>query len=113
MILPRVVDVRRAPEGTVIELDIASNHPAFHGHFPDQAMLPGVAQLGWSIQLATLHLEGFRPGPFQGVDQLKFMRVIRPGTTLQLTLSPHHGALQFRYSDARGVCSSGKVRFAS
>jgi len=85
----------------------------FQGHFPEQPLLPGVAQLDWVIHYGTSLLA---PGlQFASVDNIKFQQPILPGATLKLTLSwlPEKG-LSFQYQRVTDAglhpASSGKIR---
>lgn len=112
-----------APELTHLELDSASalrarfhiepDHPVFRGHFPEQPVLPGVAQIHWAARTAQRHLSC--RGRFSGLEALKFLRLIVPPADIELELdwAADTGLLGFRYTSARGrkVCSSGRLRF--
>ncbi len=95
-----------------LELDIDADLIAFDGHFPQAAILPGVAQLDWAVRFAR---EVFAMPPrFVRMEALKFQRVIRPGARVQLRLdwAQDKGALTFRYQSDRGPHASGRVLFA-
>ena len=83
----------------------------FDGHFPQAAILPGVAQLDWAVQLAR---EAFPiPSRFLRMEALKFQRVARPGDTIHLELEwqAERCTLQFRYTSVHGPHASGRVVF--
>jgi 3-hydroxymyristoyl/3-hydroxydecanoyl-(acyl carrier protein) dehydratase len=54
-------------------------------------------------------------GGFQGLEQLKFRKVIRPGREVALTLSclPSGKGVEFRYASDAGEHSSGRIRFGA
>jgi 3-hydroxymyristoyl/3-hydroxydecanoyl-(acyl carrier protein) dehydratase len=83
----------------------------FRGHFPAVALLPGVVQTGWAIQLARRELE--ITGDFRALAGVKFMRVIQPGdrVALELGCSDDRRELSFEYRCGAGVCSSGRALF--
>lgn len=85
---------------------------AFEGHFPGVAVLPGVAQVDWAIQLARDAFD--LPPRFLRMDALKFQQVARPHDVLQLHLDwdPVRCVLGFRFSSDHGIHASGKVLFA-
>lgn len=109
---PRVVETRRQADAIALTLDLPVDHPMFQGHFPEQAMLPGVAQLGWALQLGRINCPGLEHRRFLGVDKLKFSRIIQPGKRLELELRATDSRLSFSYRDAQGEFSSGHIRFA-
>lgn len=84
----------------------------FRGHFPGHAVLPGVVQVHWAAQWGR-GLLGVT-GEFTGIDNLKFVRIINPGTALAVTLeyAADRGRLAFHYAGADGRFSSGRIRFA-
>lgn len=113
------------PESTYLEIrsahrlracfHIESCHPVFQGHFPEQPVLPGVAQIHWAVRTAQRHLSC--RGRFSGLEALKFRRLIVPPADIELDLdwADDTGLLGFRYTSAgdRRVCSSGRLRFTT
>lgn len=94
-----------------LEFDLDASLAAFDGHFPQAAILPGVAQLDWAIRFGR---EVFAlPPRFLRMEALKFQRVARPGDRLKLSLewqaSKH--TLSFRYVSVHGPHASGRVVF--
>jgi hypothetical protein len=94
---------------------------AFQGHFPGDPILPGVVQVDWAIRFGT---EAFGPlGRFCGLDQVKFLGLIRPGERVELQLgwapdpvaegAPGGGMLRFKYLVEGVVRSTGAARFAA
>ena len=83
----------------------------FDGHFNQAAVLPGVAQLDWAVQLAR---EVFAIPPcFLRMEALKFQRVARPGDLIHLDLEwqADRATLVFRYTSVQGPHASGRVVF--
>lgn len=85
----------------------------FRGHFPQQPLLPGVAQLDWVMHYGTQLLA---PGKaFSSIENIKFQQPVLPGSTLKLTLSwlAAKGQLSFRYllvqGESESAASSGKI----
>ncbi len=68
---------------------VTANEPFFAGHFPEQAVMPGVlilealAQTGAIALLSEPGSEG-RIALFGGVKNARFKRVVRPGDVLSL-----------------------------
>ncbi|WP_299877586.1 hypothetical protein [uncultured Cocleimonas sp.] len=77
--------------------DIPVSLSYFKGHFPDQAVLPGVVQINWANDLAK---RLFKYEEFRGVNSLKFNTMILPETKviLSLTLNPEKHTVKFRYT---------------
>ena len=50
-------------------------------------------------------------GDMQCMEALKFQQLVRPGTALTAELDWRPGQLGFRFTSARGVHASGRLRF--
>ncbi len=111
MKLPSVRSVKASKDNEVI-LDIAlsSEHEAFHGHFPNNLILPGVVQIDWAVRFATLHLgiTDLNSRDFQ----VKFRSIIRPNAPLSLTLQFNvpKNQLSFTYASGNTPMSSGVLK---
>ena len=92
--------------------EIPSSLSYFAGHFPDQAVLPGVVQVNWANNLAT---KLFNVKEFRGVNSLKFNTMILPEAkvALSLTLNPEKHTVKFSYKSDSTLFSSGILAFAS
>ena len=102
----------REPAHARVELPLDASLAVFEGHFTQAAILPGVAQLDWAVQLAR---EVFPlPPQFLRMEALKFQRVARPGDVIRLDLEwqAERGTLVFRYVSEHGPHASGRVVFA-
>ncbi|MCK5058390.1 MAG: 3-hydroxyacyl-ACP dehydratase FabZ [Candidatus Aminicenantes bacterium] len=71
--------------------NITFNEPVFQGHFPEQAVFPGVLIIEAMAQLgAVLALQKFpkerRMAYFAGIDNARFKKVVVPGDRLDLEL---------------------------
>ena len=82
----------------------------FKGHFPNEAILPGVAQIHWAMQWGRRYLDIERN--FAGLDQVKFHLPAKPGDQLHVALDwdTEKSLLSFRYTLAMRVVSSGRIR---
>lgn len=75
--------------------NVSANEPFFAGHFPNQAVMPGVliieAMAQASAVLAALTLgkkdDGSSLFYFVGIDNARFKRVVRPGDQLTIEVS--------------------------
>ena len=102
----------REAERAELELDLVADLAVFDGHFPQTAILPGVAQLDWAIRFAR---EAFAlPPRFLRMEALKFQRVARPGDRIRLHMQwqAERSQLVFQYTSAHGPHASGRVVFA-
>ncbi|WP_235577930.1 AMP-binding protein [Pseudoxanthomonas sp. Root630] len=102
----------REPARAQVELPLDASLAVFEGHFTQAAILPGVAQLDWAVQLAR---EAFPlPPRFLRMEALKFQRVARPGDLIHLDLEwqAERSTLVFRYTSEHGPHASGRVVFA-
>jgi 3-hydroxymyristoyl/3-hydroxydecanoyl-(acyl carrier protein) dehydratase len=57
----------------------------FSGHFPDQPILPGVTQLAWVEKFGQLFFNSELP--FLRMEAIKFKKIIRPGSVIQMKLN--------------------------
>jgi len=93
---------------------LLANVPAsleyFAGHFPEQAILPGVVQVHWVGELAKslFALEGFRE-----LKSIKFSSMVMPGQdiTIELKYSVEKATVRFSYTSANEKLSSGMLSF--
>ncbi len=70
----------------------------FEGHFPGAAILPGVVQLHWAVQVAQEEMA--KPeSEFKGMKQVKFKQPVEPGSWLKLVVTRRDNALQCTFSD--------------
>lgn len=93
------------PDGP-IPLDIATDHPAFAGHFPGRPILPGIALLG-EVYAALARSVAFEPTRFT-LSSAKFLSPVTPGEALVL----HHrqaqgGVIRFEVHGANGLAANG------
>ena len=71
-----------------------SSSPWFSGHFPDDPILPGIAQLKMVVELiATSSEEELR---LTGISRVKFRKIVRPGDQLDVFATP--GKLKNNYN---------------
>ena len=114
--LPRELRcVSRDAQQLQLELWLDPQLPWFAGHFAQQAVLPGVAQIDWVLHYAKQWL-----GPdwaFASLEMVKFQSPLQPKQQLQLQLTwlADKQLLQFNYQrlSASGDyhnASTGKIR---
>ena len=107
--LPPVVKVDAGPPLS-LQLALTPDLDCFRGHFPDCAILPGVAQLDWAVRLGARYLG--TSCEVAEISALKFSRVVRPGGSITLILEPTAEGLAFRYRSGEVDCSSGRIACA-
>lgn len=104
--------ILRQPLQATVELWISPDLYHFQGHFPQQPILPGVAQIDWAITLAR---QAFAlPLNLKRMETLKFQALIQPGTRLLLDLEwrPERQQLEFRAHSTAGSHASARLVFA-
>ncbi len=111
-LMPVPVWDRRDAASATLRMTLDPALRPFQGHFPQAAILPGVAQLDWAVRFGRQMFA--MPAAFLRMDAVKFQHVARPGDelTLQLDWDAARNMLAFRYTSSHGVHASGKVVFA-
>ena len=106
-----VVESRSTDSANLI-VTIPTQCPYFDGHFPEFALLPGVAQIEMSIQLGRTLFS--MPETFAGLKNLKFMKPVRPNDTVfvQLKWDVVTSQLEFAWFNRdREPYARGKAEF--
>lgn len=91
LLIDRVTHYEPGVEARALKC-VTANEPFFQGHFPEQAIMPGVlllealAQTGAIALLSEPGNEG-RIALFGGVKNARFKRVVRPGEVVELVCS--------------------------
>jgi len=81
----------------ILDAEVLPDSPWFGGHFPENPILPGIAQLEMAID--AIRLVGKRNLSVTGFRKVRFKRVIRPGEKLKVIATPrksHEGSYAFR-----------------
>jgi 3-hydroxymyristoyl/3-hydroxydecanoyl-(acyl carrier protein) dehydratase len=95
-----------------ISICIPSELIYFEGHFTNIPILPGIVQIHWAEafgrRIFSIDI------PFQGLEVIKFQKLIFPNNKLTVTLNYDNGKkrLSFMYESKKGVHSSGRISFA-
>ena len=85
---------------------VATQHPAFSGHFPDAPLLPGVVLLDEMLRA----VEDDGRGGGWSIATAKFLQPVRPGETLTLEHEPlTNGALRFAIRSAGRRVATGTL----
>jgi acyl-coenzyme A synthetase/AMP-(fatty) acid ligase len=109
---PDPVWTTHEPIRAVLEMTIGSTLQVLEGHFPEAAVVPGVAQLDWAINWGR-EAFGFT-GHFVRMEVLKFQALMMPGHQVKLALdwNPERSTLTFKFTSETASYSSGRVVFA-
>jgi len=111
ILLPQIDSIQRSQGSLRLQFVVSPTLEYFEGHFPECALLPGVVQIAWAIEMGREQLS--ITGRFQALAAVKFTRVIQPGAAVALDLGydAARGELSFEYRSGDSVCSSGRVLF--
>ena len=89
LLVDRIVEVSDDGTRAVAIKNVTANEPYFQGHFPDNAIMPGVlivealAQAGGAALLGPAARDG-KLAMLAGIDEFRFRRPVVPGDTLRL-----------------------------
>lgn len=111
--LPLIIKQQQSADEWQLDLQVPVDLAFFSGHFPTAPVLPGVVQVDWAFNLAQELMA--IPPRFCGMEVLKFQQLLRPGDTVQLSLSfdQARSKLHFSYTTAQARCSSGRILLGS
>ncbi|MBD2810064.1 hydroxymyristoyl-ACP dehydratase [Xenorhabdus sp. Vera] len=107
---------RPAQNEAILQLYLDPALDWFHGHFPIQPLLPGVAQIDWVMHYAqTLLAPGWS---FSSIEMVKFQLPLKPDDKLLLKIQweEEKQLLIFNYSvkvpegDEYQTASQGKIK---
>jgi len=89
LLVDRILEVSPDGKRAVAIKNVTANEPFFQGHFPDNAIMPGVlivealAQAGGAALLGSEARDG-KLAMLAGIDDFRFRRAVVPGDTLRL-----------------------------
>jgi 3-hydroxyacyl-[acyl-carrier-protein] dehydratase len=96
-----------------VNLHIASNHPAFAGHFPGQPLLPGVSLLAEVLEAVLNEPElTAQIGNAPRIAAVKFLAPVRSGASLTVHLEPGPRGLRFEVREGEQLAASGQFECA-
>lgn len=90
----------------VASVTTAAHSPWFSGHFPDDPVLPGIAQLKMVVDLITK--TGEKNLRMTGLGRVKFRKIVRPEELLDIHVTCGNKTDQYNFkitSGDEGVCS--------
>ena len=104
---PHILDCELSEERARLTMFVPCTTHWFTGHFDDQPVLPGVAQVYWAEHFTRI-LFAMPRGSYQ-IKNLKFLTMVLPNTELELTIEHHSAKRQwsFRYCREDTIYSSG------
>jgi 3-hydroxyacyl-[acyl-carrier-protein] dehydratase len=122
LLVDRILEVSEDGKRAVAIKNVTANEPFFQGHFPDNAIMPGVlivealAQAGGAALLGSLGREG-KLAMLAGLDGFRFRRPVVPGDTLRLEVELTKmrgpiGKVKARALVDGEVAAEGEITFA-
>jgi 3-hydroxyacyl-[acyl-carrier-protein] dehydratase len=122
LLVDRILEVSEDGKRAVAIKNVTANEPFFQGHFPDNAIMPGVlivealAQAGGAALLGSLGREG-KLAMLAGLDGFRFRRPVVPGDTLRLEVELTRmrgpiGKVKARALVEGEVAAEGEITFA-
>jgi 3-hydroxymyristoyl/3-hydroxydecanoyl-(acyl carrier protein) dehydratase len=98
----------------MVERQVAADHPAFAGHFPDAPVLPGACVLALVLQAAAEHPAlKIMFGARIAVPLVKFLAPVGPGQRLVIRFQPGAGALGFDVRRGETTIARGQLAGAA
>lgn len=109
----RLLDRRPTPDGELVvhAVQIPPDLLYLQGHFPNNPLLPGTAQL-LAIVLDRVHAMWPEMDAPRRVTRLKFKRTIGPGDLLELRLERSADDVRFALLRGAETCTEGTLVFA-
>jgi len=95
-----------APGEISAQVTVNDDSPWFSGHFPDNPILPGIAQLHMVADIIALSRQ--ESLYIKRLNRVKFKKIVRPGDELEIHASATDtiGLYSFRLThEAQDVCS--------
>jgi 3-hydroxyacyl-[acyl-carrier-protein] dehydratase len=94
-----------------IEQPIDAGLPAFDGHFPGAAVLPGAMLLALVLRaVARQPAWASKAGPTPCVQQVKFLAPVGPGQRLHIRLNDSARAIAFSVRYGETVVARGQIQ---
>jgi len=109
---PMFSSVEAMDESVYLKFYVPNDLSYFAGHFPDQAVLPGVVQVHWAGELAKML---FGAHGFSELKGVKFNGMILPDQSVGLALSfrADRATLRFEYLGTKSDESSFAEKLSS
>lgn len=109
--IPVLDEIKESEQCYRVRLRLDEKLLYFKGHFAEFALLPGVVQLDWAVELAQTLFD--MPAGLSEVGPLKFRRPLVPGAEVDLVLErdPRRPRVAFRYVVAGDEHASGVLKW--
>ncbi len=104
-----VEELERTPDQIRYSLEFPATSRFFEGHFPDNPILPGVAQVQICIELLAASLA--QPVSVRELESVRFRKPLTPSTPCELTvrLPDADGRIEFAFRSDEGLVADGKM----
>ena len=99
--------------GLIADVTVSAGSPWFDGHFPDQPVLPGIAQLDIVFDLIRRHAG--QPLRMVAVNRVRFKQIIVPDARLTVVAAPRQAddsVWNFRLENTAGLVTTGTMQVA-
>lgn len=108
---PQILNVTTEGATVTVQCHIPANLLYFDGHFTDNPILPGVAQVYWAEKLGCQLLS--INGRFKSMNRIKFLQIIgaNKNVTIILEYNEAKKMLAFKYQSEKCLHSSGRIYF--
>jgi len=92
-----------------VSVAVAADSPWFSGHFPDDPILPGIAQLKMVVDLISASGQGVFH--LTGLSRVKFRKIVRPEELfdIQVTYTGKDDQYIFRITSGDEEICSGRM----
>ncbi len=110
---PQIQFFQQEEQSVELSIRIQPELVYFDGHFPEQPILAGVAQLAWVEKYGQLFF-GIEK-PFLRMEVIKFKKIIQPKDiiTVKMTWNTETGKLYFDFSSESAAHSSGRLIYGT
>ncbi|TDR30749.1 AMP-binding enzyme [Hydromonas duriensis] len=111
---PKIINITHSNLHSNLELEIPQELQYFKGHFKDEPILPGIAQLDWAVEYAKIEFD-LHHANVNAIKLLKFSQIIKPKQVINLMLShnPTKMSTNFSYESNTGRHASGVIVWES
>ena len=110
-VLPQIISAHQQEDTITWHIFVDASLDFFKGHFPEQAVLPGVTQLDWAVPLGCKAF-GYDP-KVASLEVLKFQQLLLPNSQVELTINHNKdkARLTFQYANGDKRYASGRIMF--
>ncbi len=105
---------KTATDQITAAIRVPPDSPWFHGHFPGEPILPGIAQLGMIFD--AIQQVSKQRVTVTRISRVRFKRMVRPDELLSVVATPmkeQTGSYSFRITSEKELVCSGIMTLAS